>query len=236
MIRIRAVLSAVILTSCPALAAACPDEYLLAGAQLAQITKKTPLYSEVSKTGDPCQRTGSCGQSGYLIAGDLVVLHAQKAGWACIEFTSRTGKPTFQRAVPQNALRIIRQPSTLRGTWKFGDQSIFLRRSGDKLLLRGWSQWPWQMGASAETRKRLESSGPNVGNIDLSAPFPRTDTVQFGEGADENACQVALRVLGPYLLAQDNNNCGGLNVSFSGTYRQTSSDVKESDWQDAKLP
>lgn len=224
------------LSACPALAAACPDTTDMATAQLAQITQKTPLYAETTKAGEPCQRTGSCGSSGYLLKGDPVVLYAQKAGWACIEFTSRQGQPTFQRAVPQKALKVIAQPNTLRGTWQYGDQSIYLRRNGDQLLVRGWSQWPWLLGASAETKKRLALSGPNMGSLDMAAPLPDSDTIKFSSGADENACKVSLRVLGPYLLAQDNNNCGGFNVTFSGTYRQTSPGVNEKAWQSVQMP
>ena len=40
----------------------------------------------------------------------------------------------------------------------------------------------------------------------------------FKEGNDESSCVVKLRRRGPYLVASDNGNCGGLNVSFNGIY------------------
>lgn len=36
---------------------------------------------------------------------------------------------------------------------------------------------------------------------------------------DQDSCQIALRKIGKYIFAQDNDHCGGTNVRFSGLYR-----------------
>jgi hypothetical protein len=44
-------------------------------------------------------------------------------------------------------------------------------------------------------------------------------TLPYTEG-DDYACRVRMRLLGPFLVVVDNNNCGGMNVSFTGAYRR----------------
>ncbi len=48
---------------------------------------------------------------------------------------------------------------------------------------------------------------------------PKGYTVVFA-GKDPADCRVTLTLLPPFLLAGDNMNCGGMNVSFTGVYRK----------------
>jgi hypothetical protein len=41
-------------------------------------------------------------------------------------------------------------------------------------------------------------------------------TIVDAEGPE---CRVAMRLIGPYLIANDAMKCGGMNVTFSGIYR-----------------
>ena len=48
---------------------------------------------------------------------------------------------------------------------------------------------------------------------------PKANAVVFaGRSADD--CKVSLILLPPYLLARDNRQCGGMNISFKGVYRR----------------
>lgn len=204
--------------------------------KLAQVTKKTPLYLESNSTGT-CQKTGSCGASGYLVAGDAVAVMNSAGGWACVLYTSKTGRALWFRAMPLSSLRFISTVNSLTGTWKVEDQFLLLRRSGGRLLVRGWTAWPWSSSPDPQVQQRLKEGGPNIGNVDLGAVWKLGQTgVTFQAGSDELDCQLKVRVLGPYLYAADNNQCGGLNATFSGLYRQTSKTVNEKDWQDASSP
>ncbi len=40
---------------------------------------------------------------------------------------------------------------------------------------------------------------------------------------NEDLCSVTLRLVGDYLVVSDNLKCGGVNVTFNGVYRKTSS-------------
>ena len=59
----------------------------------------------------------------------------------------------------------------------------------------------------------------NEGSFSAQAPLAAGQKeLVFKEGDDESSCVVKLHRRGPYLVASDNNNCGGLNVSFGGIY------------------
>jgi hypothetical protein len=66
----------------------------------------------------------------------------------------------------------------------------------------------------------------HIGNFDGKTK-PRGNRLAFGDGYDGSAppdrndptdCRVLLRLVGPYLVAADNQGCGGANVSFDGVY------------------
>ncbi|MGH6843688.1 MAG: hypothetical protein ACRECU_02990, partial [Methylocella sp.] len=73
---------------------------------------------------------------------------------------------------------------------------------------------------------RVKRGAVNIGIIEgMTSPKGAALSFTMGEGAtlpvdkgDEGDCKVWMRRLGPYLLVNDNNNCGGMNVSFSGVY------------------
>ena len=99
------------------------------------------------------------------------------------------------------------------------------------------------LGSSANSAsvEQAELNGPNVGSLaanqeqteGLEVPL-KDDTVEFandvggsnasplkaGEFEKEGTiCKVRFRILsGQYLIGQDNRNCGGHNVSFTGLY------------------
>ena len=49
---------------------------------------------------------------------------------------------------------------------------------------------------------------------------PVGDTVEFA-AADPNGCRVDLRLIGPFLAAKDNGQCGG-GARFAGVFRRPS--------------
>ena len=48
---------------------------------------------------------------------------------------------------------------------------------------------------------------------------PTGNSAVFG-GNDAGECRVTLTLLPPFMLAADNHNCGGMNVSFTGVYQK----------------
>ena len=39
-------------------------------------------------------------------------------------------------------------------------------------------------------------------------------------GDADDICKMTLRLVGEYLIADDNGECGGMNVTFDGVYRR----------------
>ena len=77
-------------------------------------------------------------------------------------------------------------------------------------------------GSATANSGSAVNEGDIDGDIDARAPYGSFailgDKQAPFERAGEGDCAVELRQLGPYLLVQDNNNCGGMGVSFSGLY------------------
>jgi hypothetical protein len=74
--------------------------------------------------------------------------------------------------------------------------------------------------------QRVVRGGVNEGGF-VATVRPNNASVAFAENSDRNRlpydpastnCSVRLWLLGPYLMVVDNNDCGGMNVSFTGLY------------------
>lgn len=225
----------------PALAGACnPDGTWQTDsetARLAQVTSKTPIYHEFTATGEACKTAGTCGSQGYLLAGDDVVVTQSAGAWACVSFTSSSGKASWFRAVPLNTLKFKSGPAALGGVWRVEDNVLLLRPDAEELQVRGWAQWPWSSNPDPAVQQQIKGGGVNLGSIEASTPLkPNLTAARFAEGTTAEDCHLNVKILGPYLIAVDNNRCGGHNVTFSGLYRQTSKTVSVKAWQDAARP
>jgi hypothetical protein len=101
------------------------------------------------------------------------------------------------------------------GRWREGDDVIRLTAKGAALTVAGGAYWP-----SAHPSRGQFPGGPNTGDLSGTAT-PRGTAVTFADDpTDPQACTATLRLIGDDLVAADNQNCGGMNVSFSGVYRR----------------
>jgi hypothetical protein len=85
------------------------------------------------------------------------------------------------------------------GQWRDDDDRIRISRRGEVLTFEGHASW----------------AGQNFGSFGGTA----TPNGAMASVADD-ACTVTMRLLGPYLVARDNAECGGMNVSFTGVYKR----------------
>jgi hypothetical protein len=120
--------------------------------------------------------------------------------------------------VRQDAIAAQPVPTTVPlgawvGEWRDGDDSISLAVSGTRLAASGSAYWP-----SAHPSLKERPGGPNLGDM-CGTATPKENIVVFA-GKDPADCRVTLTLLPPFLLATDNMNCGGMNVSFTGVYRK----------------
>ena len=167
--------------------------------------------------GSPCPaETTQCRGHVYVIPGDTVLTGATSGDYVCAYFdTKGGGSAGYVRRDEIQPLPIPAAPalSEWSGTWRQFDDRIVLTAKGNELAATGEAYWP-----SANPSPKLRPGGPNTGDFDGMAT-PKGNGIVFG-GDNQDECRVTLTLLAPFLLAADNHNCGGMNVSFTGVYRK----------------
>jgi len=175
--------------------------------------------------------TPSCRQKEFVIAGDELITISSSSEYLCSSYVSHQGVVTSGflprktiETLPVNDLKII----DWSGKWKRGVIGKWLRKtdkseinikiSGKKLFVDGFTTW------GMFDSRRVESGGVNFGELSNEASIeggvaylgydPRKSKLHD----DDSECRVRMKMLGRYLIVEDNSACGGLNVSFTGLY------------------
>ena len=165
----------------------------------------------------PCPNdSAACRGRGYVVPGDVVLTGTTDGAYVCALFPSRNGGSAGYVRHDEIALQPVPAGVPLaawQGAWRDGDNSIALRADAGRLTATGEAYWP-----SAHPSPASRPGGPNLGDMSGSAT-PTNNTVEFA-GNEPAECRVSLTLLPPFLLAVDNGNCGGMNVSFTGVYRK----------------
>jgi hypothetical protein len=145
----------------------------------------------------------------YLIDGDVVFGGPEDKSFRCVYYGTRKGTliAGFVYAgnlVPRAEDEELTQ-DFLTGTWTHeGNPKIVITPVGkNKVRARGEAAWPG-LGEQARHTGTFEAVAQVAGR-----------EITFREGDGEYDCKVVLLRRGPYLVANDNEHCGGLNVRFS---------------------
>lgn len=192
---------------------------------VAQVAKARPKVNFVqgSDGGRACPSAAAqCQARAYLLAGDVVLTLPQiHRGHVCASFAGKNGRETTGW-LPADALvalpMVKADDMDWLGSWRRTEASISILRAKDGgLSVTGEATW------GAGDARRVASGGVNTG--EFSGPGRRSgDVVLIADKsvasfeAAKGECAVRLRRLGPYLLVEDNQSCGGMNVTFSGLY------------------
>lgn len=167
------------------------------------------LYKETQL----CLNDKPCGsrQKNYLVTDDVVFAGPPNQGFRCVYYGSSKGK-IVAGFIPVENLNPLAEddgmsPDFVTATWNYEDDSIQIKpAAAGKVSGDGQASY-----RTAET--------VNEGSFSAQAPLiAGQKELVFKEGNDESSCVVKLHRRGPYLVASDNSNCGGLNVSFNGIY------------------
>jgi hypothetical protein len=150
-----------------------------------------------------------CRQKAYVVPGDVLIVSRSFGDFACAWYQPARGHETVGW-IPANQLAVSAPepnppPARWLGEWEFYDDSLRVGRGkGARLSISGEAFW----------------HGANPGNIHTgevngeSAPAGNTLKVE------DDPCKLTLRLVGDYLIAADNGECGGANVRFDGVYRR----------------
>ena len=168
----------------------------------------------------------ACREAAYLVTGDRVLVNGTLGRFACATYRG-AGGATRSGWIAQAALQ-AEPPANPGladwvGTWTSGpEQTITIVAKGDSLVLVGEATY------GARDPERLRRGGVHIGQFQATAQ-PTGASLGFTEAedggptrpyghSDDFACQVRLRLAPPFLQAQSNTGCGGMNVTFTGLY------------------
>jgi hypothetical protein len=141
--------------------------------------------------------------------GDPVVVTRVEGDWTCGYLVGRKGSgPGWVRSRDIRLVDSDPNPPLVAwtGTWVQGENQIRIQSSKTpgELDLEGEAYW--------------HGIGDNVHSGEFaSAATPAGNHLHV----EDDACHIDLAVIGRYLLANDNDNCGGLNVRFWGVWKHS---------------
>lgn len=170
--------------------------------------------SRVYFSGDDegCPGTSAkCRQKAYVVPGNEVLTSRAFGDWVCAWYQPARGSETVGW-LPADRLSVsgpaARAPLALwLGAWGFYDNSLRLTRGRAAGAVRVEGDATW--------------AGVNPGNVHVGEvrgeAAPAGNVLEVG-GDDD--CRLKLRLVGSYLVASDNKQCGGVNVTFDGVYRR----------------
>jgi hypothetical protein len=143
--------------------------------------------------------------------GDRLIVSKTFERWACSWYQPARGDETVGW-LPVDSLAIAKSreaaASQWLGTWKFHDDTLRVTpgpRAGS-LSADGDAYWP---------SRRSAYPSVHTGNFEAAAT-PTRNTLVLQDGG----CAVRLSLVGELLVASDNHECGGMNVTFDGVYRR----------------
>jgi len=184
---------------------ACPFDGFSGPALLAEVSSPRATQAYIG-----CPPGGAC-KPVALPPRSVVFVYKTEGAWTCGYLTMRDGagpgwvQSKDLRAVPADAAP---PRHAWLGTWVNGEGRILITAAADgaKLKLEGHSVW--KGGRGVEHTGDFEGEAASSGN-----------RLHFVEGGADS-CTIDLTLVGPYLAANDNNMCGGMNVRFWGVWKR----------------
>lgn len=163
---------------------------------------------DVCRTGEQCSVNGAP----PIHAGTTGVELGRSRSWICVGVAGNRPLVVWYGWVPmgrwQRDADQEASPKAWIGVWQNVNAKIKIQSSdGTNLDITGNALWIGGAMANA-----------HFGDFRMSG-IPQDGVISMGVGSEPSVCQVALHVVGHSLFAADNQNCGGMNVTFNGVYR-----------------
>jgi hypothetical protein len=182
---------------------------------------KSPYDDDFKADTCPSQ-SAACRKKSYLVTGDLVLAARTRGDFTCVAFPSPTGKKPIwtQGWLPSSALSAVAPMAAPRvsdwlGSWDQPHAGIEIKQGGIGGRLRIEGIAAFQGARDVHT-----------GDIDAQV-MPDGDTIAFlddgwlpFETKCDSGCRVRMHRVGPFLLVEDNGDCGGAGVTFTGLYHR----------------
>jgi hypothetical protein len=168
----------------------------------------------------------ACRLRAYVMPGDEVLVDPTEGPYLCAFFKSQADTETrgwLPRAALQMAPSEAAPARQWDGKWQRDREAqIVITAHADQVEVSGNALW------GSYDRQRVRRGAVHVGELNGKAR-PRGQTLAIGYDPDKSSfppdkdqppedCAAKLALYGRYLVVEDNLGCGGINVSFTGTY------------------
>ncbi|MFV0390030.1 MAG: DUF3298 and DUF4163 domain-containing protein [Pyrinomonadaceae bacterium] len=147
----------------------------------------------------------------FIVKGDEVLIGKTLGNYSCVLFPSST-KRNYTGWVETNELEINRNEklpasSDWLGKWVYSDKDLNISATGkaDKFTVNGNAIWI----------RSAELGAVNTGLLENEQAVRKGNKLVI---ETEDDCKIEMFRVGKYLIARDNLNCGGMNVTFTGVY------------------
>ena len=156
--------------------------------------------------------TEKCAMKAYIVKGDNVLVAQRQDGWSCVWYHGR--RHEYVGWMEQSALRTLSTETPNLSAWighwgYYNTPNVISIRKGKKagtLYVEGEAIWE----GIASVNSGSFSGVAKVKGNHLS--------ILQGEDSGPYACRVKLTLINGSLIASDNHQCGGMNVTFSNVY------------------
>ncbi len=175
--------------------------------------------------------TAACRQRAYVVTGDSVVTLGTRGAFTCAVFIGPKGRAAAGWA-PTASLASKQLPGAIRlddwlGEWSGGpEQTIRIKRGPKPGVLSVSGDATFGALDPARVRRGAVNIGEFAGDASPKGALINLTTDETGgsrdafEPQESQNCSVRMLHLGALMLVEDNFNCGGLNVTFTGGYRR----------------
>jgi hypothetical protein len=169
-------------------------------------------------------RAPACAERAYLVPGDRVIISARRDTFICATYINSQGVDRLgwlpADAVAADSTTPVALADWL-GKWSRVEAGITVKAGkAGALRIEGEATY------GAKDPGRVKRGAVNTGEIEGDVT-PAGDRLSFAMGdnatlpvdkGDEFTCKVWMQRVGPWLIVNDNSNCGGANVTFRGFY------------------
>jgi hypothetical protein len=165
--------------------------------------------------------TDACRKKAYLVPGDLVLSGRARGEFTCASYQSPLSRKQdwINAWLPTAALTAVAplpspKASDWIGSWVHAGGEISIAHGkGGKLHIEGEQTYP----AAQNVHTGVLGADAEASNGTIA--FAEDGSVAFEEAGD-GQCRVRMQRIGPWLLVEDNEACGGIMVTFTGLYRR----------------
>ncbi len=138
----------------------------------------------------------------FLLKNDVVAIRNIKTDFACAVYVNQKGVVTIGW-LEVKFLKDTTIKQNIVGKWETDNASLNVAKQSSSYSIKGIATF---------------NTGQTVNTGDVDGKLISSGNLWTYQAS---TCVLSFLYLNNLLLVQDNNNCGGVNVSFTGTYRRS---------------